>query len=302
MKLIKSMVLTCAVALGAILATGATAHAQNPNHTPGDLVLFFQNPGGATGADQQVYASLGNTATVFRQAYTDQTNLINIINIGTLMGNTFGASWASETTLYGGLGGVWGTSGSLSSALQNGDPNRTIYTSQARNATGTVGDQGTVGYTLGTDGVMSTLANSITTQNGLFENSTMLQADAIAITPAQLTANVPGQNPVGGNSWNNGIPAPGVQQQGSGGNFGTFGPVANVEFMWDIYRIEAKQGITGQFASGVGLRESLYLGTMTLDSSGNVSFVTIPEPSTVALAGIGAVALGMFIRRRKTQS
>jgi hypothetical protein len=41
---------------------------------------------------------------------------------------------------------------------------------------------------------------------------------------------------------------------------------------------------------------------MTLDNAGNVSFVTIPEPSTVALAGIGAVALGMFIRRRKNQS
>jgi hypothetical protein len=283
MKLIKSMILTGAVALGAILVTGATAHAQNPNHTPGDLVLFFQNPGGATGADQQIYASLGNTATVFRQAYTNQTNLINIINIGTLMVNTFGANWASETTLYGGLGGVWGTSGSLSNALENGDPNRTIYTSQARNATGTVGDQGTVGYTLGTDGVMSTLANSITTQNGLLENSTMLQADAIAILPTQLTANVPGQNPVGGNSWNNGIPAPGVQQQGSGGNFGTFGPVANVEFMWDIFRIQAKDSIAGQYGQGDGIRTSLYLGTITLDSAGNVSFIVsggpVPSPS-----------------------
>jgi hypothetical protein len=302
MKLIKSMVLTCAVVLGTLAVTSGTALAQNPNHTPGDLVLFFQNPGGATGSDQQIYASLGNTATVFRQAYTDQANLTNIINIGTLMTNTFGANWASETTLYGGLGGVWGTSGSLSTALQNGDPNRTIYTSQKRDATGTVGSQQSAGYTVTTDGGMSTMANSITTQNGLFENSTMLQADAIAIEAAQLTANVPGQNPVGGNGWNGGIPAPGVQQGGSAGNFGTFGPVANVEFMWDIYRIQAKDDISGQYGQGDGIRQSLYLGTMTLDNAGNVSFVTIPEPSTVALAGIGAVALGMFIRRRKNQS
>jgi hypothetical protein len=302
MKLIKSMVLTCAVVLGTLAVTSGTALAQNPNHTPGDLVLFFQNPGGAIGSDQQIYASLGNTATVFRQAYTDQTNHIDIINIGTLMTNTFGADWASETTLYGGLGGVWGTASSLNTSLQNGDPNRTIYTSQARSATGTVGSQESAGYTIGGDSAMTFIANSITTQNGLFENSTMLQFDAIAIEAAQLTANVPGQNPVGGNSWNNNIPAPGVQQGGSAGNFGTFGPVANVEFMWDIYRIQAKDNISGQYGEDDGIRTSLYLGTATLDSSGNVSFVTIPEPSTVALAGIGAVALGMFIRRRKNQS
>jgi hypothetical protein len=100
MKSIKSTVLSAVVAAAALAATLGTAQAQNPNYAPGDLVLFFQNPGGSTGSTQQLFASLGNTATVFRQAYVDQANLYDIVNIGSQLSSTFGSNWATATTLF----------------------------------------------------------------------------------------------------------------------------------------------------------------------------------------------------------
>ncbi|MBJ7255694.1 MAG: PEP-CTERM sorting domain-containing protein, partial [Akkermansiaceae bacterium] len=40
-----------------------------------------------------------------------------------------------------------------------------------------------------------------------------------------------------------------------------------------------------------------YEGTVTIGSNGSVSFITIPEPSSITLAGIAGLALA-FRRRR----
>ena len=247
--------------------------AQNANYTPGDLVLFFQNPNGSTGSDQQVFASLGNTATIFRQALVDQSNLINVININTQLNDAFGPDWASATTLYGGAGGVWGNSGSLSSVLQNGDPNRTIYTTQRRSTIGTVGSQNSVGYSIGSDGAMTSIANSMLGQNNILgkDATTQVAVVPVAAPPGQ---SISSQNPVGGNGWNNNIPGDVVMQAGQTGNYGTFGSVDAVEFMWDLYRLQARNNINGQYGQGDPIRQSEFLGTLVVDSSGNVSFIT----------------------------
>jgi hypothetical protein len=234
---------------------------------------------------------------VFRQAFEDQVNLINIININTEL-ETFGLTWENNTTLYGGAGGVWSAS-NISNSLQNLDPTRTFYTTQARNSTGTVGDANSAGFSIGSDGFMTSLANSLNTQNtSLFENSGTDATEVFDILPAQGTSNIPGQNPAGGNGWNNNIASPGVQQVGSSGSLGSFGPVSNVEFMWDLYRIQARDNIVGQYNQGGGVRQGEYLGTLTLDNAGNVSFVTVPEPSTAVLLGLAGAA-GFLRRRRK---
>ncbi len=299
MKSINKFLTVGALAAAALTAATGTAQAQNTNYTPGDLVLFFQNPNGTTGSDQQVFASLGNTATTFRQAFVDQANLVNIININSQLTTAFGAGWANTTTLYGGAGGVWGNSGSLSIALQNGDPNRTLYTTERRSTVGTVGSQNSVGYAIGSDGAMTAIANSMIGQNNILEVGALTAAAVIPVAPApQQTIAL--NNPVGGNGWNNNIPGNKVQQAGQAGNYGAFGSINNVEFMWDLFRIQAKNNISGQYGQGDPNRQSEYLGTLVLDSSGNVSFQTnaVPEPGTWAAAAIAAGLLGAGSYRR----
>ncbi len=245
----------------------------NPFYTAGDLVLFFQNPNGTIGSDQQVFASLGNTALEFRQAFVDQKNLINIININDQLTAAYGPDWANTPTLYGGAGGVWGNSGSLSSALQNGDPNRTLYTTQRRSTIGTAGSQNSVGYSFNNDTGMSSIANSMIGQNNILEVGAQTAAAVIPVAPppAQTIAL---NNPVGGNGWNNNIPGDVVMQAGQEGSYGSFGSVPDVQFMWDLFRIQAKNNISGQYGQGDPIRQSEFLGTLVLDSSGNVSFIT----------------------------
>jgi hypothetical protein len=275
----------------------APAQAQNPNYTPGDLVLFFQNPGG-TGTNNTVYVNLGNTATLFRQASAGTegaTNLLNIVNISSTMISAFGANWASEITLYSGLAGVWGTSG-LSNALQNGDPNRTVYVSQARAGLGILGQPNSAAPSIGSDGGMTTASNGIVDQNNVFETQ-FLTAQGIASTAIsriddQNTFIQPGNQGAAFSAFPDGI-----QQQGAAGSFGTFGPVGDVQFALDLYRILGKTGIAGQ-VDGT-LREGSFEGTVVVDGAGNVSFVAVPEPSTGVLM-LAAAGIAGFIRRRRT--
>jgi hypothetical protein len=67
----------------------------------------------------------------------------------------------------------------------------------------------------------------------------------------------------------------GVQQVGSASSFGTFGAAGSVEFALDLYRILAKTGITNQVAGS--LRSGSYEGTVTINSSGKVSFIAKAE-------------------------
>ncbi len=259
-----------------------TASAQNTFYAPGDLVLCFQKENSAN----TVYADLGNAATAFRGAAAgaaDGTNRINFLNLSATLTSAFGAGWASDPTVYAGAAGVWGTSNLNATSLQDGDPNRTIYITRARTAVGTVGSPNSNQWdlTLAGNGAITSAASGIYQQNLVLETQ---YTTAVAISNT-TTSQIDNQNPflapgIQGPAMQNSLEG-GIQQVGTATSFGSFGAAGNVEFALDLYRILAITTAPGQVAGD--LRIGSYEGTITINSSGQVSFiakaavVTAPE-------------------------
>ena len=271
---ISSFLFSGALALG---LTPTPALAVNSHYAPGDLVLYFQQDGGT----KTIYVDLGNAATVFRGIATgaDAANKINFLDISAALTSAFGAGWASNPTVYAGLAGVWGTNTNTSiNTLQDGDPNRTIYISAARSSVGTIGVKSSGGYTIGSNTSMNTASAQIEQQNSVFADVDGANAyDAQVIVSPTSISLIDENNPfmtagVLGNAFND-IFAGGVMQQGDTASFGTFGDAGNVEFALDLYRIQAKNNAPGQVGFGQTLRKGTFEGTVTINSSGMVSFV-----------------------------
>ena len=275
----KSMCYLCSprliVVVLAVIAVAFPQALRAQAYNTADLILFFQNPNGDVGSDQQLMANLGDTATRFRQAFVSQSNLTDFVNIGPALIEAFGDEWADTTTLWGGAGASWGNDPAEGN-LQNGDPQATIYTTQRRNGVGTVGQANSSGFSFASTGGLQTVASSMLGQNGVFvaaaTDSAVGEFSVIPIRPAPAQS-VPLNNPVKGNSWNNGLAGNSVQQEGSTNTFGGFGPVSNVEFMWDLYRAQAVNDLDGQYGFGDPRRRTAYLGTLVVDNTGNVSFI-----------------------------
>lgn len=262
----------------AALSLAIPASAQNANHAPGDLVMFFQK----TGSTNTVYARLGNAGVNFRGAAAgpDVANQVAFLNINTELTAAFGAGWASDAGLFAGLAAVWGTS-TTSTALQDGDPHRTLYVSCPRTSPGTIGSANSTGWdmTLAGNNAMTSGAQGITSMNNVLETNYNAAVVVSPIPPSFIAEQNPVSGGVQGNAFNNTF-AGGVQQAGSATSFGTFGAAGEVEFALDLYRILARNNVSGQVAGD--LRAGSYEGTITLNSSGQVSFIAqgtgIPAP------------------------
>ena len=294
------------MATSSVLAA-SSATAANSFYAPGDVVLFFQKLNGDT-----VYANVG-AATSFRGAAAgaDAANQLNIINLNSTLVSAFGGSWASDTTIYAGLAGVFNTSNTTNS-LSNGDPARTLYVSKSREDGGTVGTANSTAWSGFTNGAMTDAAGRIFSMNNTFE----VNYDAVQVVSPAGVSTIDDQNiltTVNGNTFQgtafNNF-AGGVSQQGTAGNHGTFGSAGTAEFNLDLYRMLARATggvgtgqtlVTGQVDGP--LRTGSYEGTFTINSGGSVSFQAIsavPEPSgALALGLIGTVA-GLGYRRRRS--
>ena len=299
MKKIKSKLCAWVLTAGSLAISAGAASAQNANYAPGDLVLFFQKEGSIN----TLYANLGASTTFYRGSATgpDVANILNIININTQLNEAFGASWASDTSLYAGIAGVWGTDPLNSTGLLNGDPHRTLYVSASRTAVGTIGAAESSAYNVATSTGMTNAANGITAMNNVLETQHLT---AVAVS---LTANstIDDQNPISaglqGAAFS--VFGGGVQQQGTAGVFASnFGGAGSTEFALDLFRIQARNNVSGQVGSGETNRLGTYEGTFTVGTDGSVSFTAVPEPSTYALIALTGMLYFFVNKRRKINS
>jgi len=293
MKRIQSKLRVLALAAGSLAITSVCANAQNTFHAPADLVLTFQNPGGITGATQTLTVALGNVSTVFRDGGTFTT-----INIGSTLSGTFGASWYDATTLWAGAAGFRGTSAAVTSTL-DGDPHQTIYVSKARQSLGTAGQASSTISNLPLNSGTG-IVNGINAVKGRIETA----GTTAAFVEGVSTSFIDDQNPFSSPGVQNAAytdVAGGVQGNFGASNLGTnvLGATGTVELALDLYRFQTRSDVadpTGFNQTNVGQ----FLGTITINQAGDVNFAAVPEPSTYALLGLGAVVVGLVIKRRRS--
>lgn len=259
----------------AALASGmiwiSSAHAQNANFAPGDLVLFFQKPGN----NNTLYVGLGNAATGFRgtaSGPTDDRQALNLVNINTELTDAFGSGWATDPEIYAGL--VAARSNSTGTQVVDGDPTRTLYVSSPRSPLGSPGAAGSNGWDLSLSNPFTAGATQIAAFGNTFETNYTTRA---AVSPVNVST-IDDQNPFlapGLQDTAFKAFAGGVQQAGAAGTLGNFAPAGQVEFALDLYRILPRTTGTNsdQIISGPDKTGS-YEGTVVVSASGSVSFIT----------------------------
>jgi hypothetical protein len=68
----------------------------------------------------------------------------------------------------------------------------------------------------------------------------------------------------------------------------------------DLYRIQTRNDVSGQYGFGADVNTGSYLGTLTINQAGDVNFTAVPEPSTYALIALTGVLYFIVNKRRKS--
>lgn len=273
-----------AAAAGTLL--GSPAQAQDVTYTPGDLLLGFEEPG----ATNNYVVDLGApTEFITLSQSPGATNLTTTLGLGNIANDLrstsgFGSTWYATQAF--GSNVQWGVFGAISGF---GDSN--LPSLQPDTLFETIAET--------TPGVRSTAPvehnSSIQdNQSGLFasfaEDGFNNETHTANSNVAAFIAASPTTDP---NSWSAYEPsynaftlAYGIEQPDSASN-AYIGP-ANSEL--DLYELVP----TDEGGAGTAVD----LGSLTLDSSGDLLFTSaaVPEPSTYASLGLGAALLLWFQR------
>ena len=281
---------------GAALLAGATFASAAFNN--GDLIMSFQATGG-TGASQTVAANLG-AGYSFRDA---TANALNVINLGSLLSSTYGADWHDRTDLYMTINGLYAAGGS---PANQGGP---VVNGDARNATyiGYTRDNGEAGsYTpfSMTASQVRAAGSQLTTYNATVSNALSSTLAATIATSENSTIEDFTTPNSGGTRLANWISfnSAALTTFSSGTLFSVNGTA--YQGAMTLQRLNAYDGTTGALAGnvvvdGISAGTGSNEGFFGIQSSGQVDFYTVPEPSTYALLGLGAAGLGAHVLRRR---
>jgi hypothetical protein len=273
---------------GILAAAGAVflaphARSQDVTYTPGDLLLGFQKPS----ATNDYVVDLGPaTEFITLSESPGTTNLTTSLGLGNIAADLssnsgFGSTWfntsAFGTNVQWGIFGAIGNFGALS--LQ---PD-TIFLTRAETTPGTQSSAPSE-FNSSTQGDVLTGFNPFS-QEG-FNNQVETANSTVATF---ITASA-------GDSWSTNNPSNqafglnyGIEQSNSASN--PYVGATNSEL--NLYElVPTDEGGTGTAKD---------LGNLTLDSSGDLEFTSaaVPEPSTYATIGVGAILLLLFGRNRK---
>jgi hypothetical protein len=262
------------VAAGLLLAA-ASASAQIPG-VFNDVIVGFTNQ--ATNIEINLGTSL----------QADGPGTYNLGNFNSILSDAttgFGSSWASNSSLtFGAIGSVGSTTtGSLG---LNGDPKGTAYVTSAwTSTTGTLGVQNSVSPYSGGATLTSSKLNTIAANV-----STVMSA----MTDAQATVVIAGKAvsmpTTTSGSWDS--------KANLGAAFGSFDK--------SLFSNSVTNVGTGSFVAEDLYKFSpsaapVFIGTLSLDTSGNLTFTVVPEPSTYA-AILGVMTMGIVMIRRRRSS
>jgi hypothetical protein len=252
------------------------AQAQLVSYTQGDLLLGFHK----AGVSNDVVINIGQ-ASLYRDATADFS--VNVGNLGTLLGNTFGAGWANDDSLQ------WAVVGNPNGV--GADTGNTSYLTSPQLTLDTQSDP--LGASSTNRGFLSTRFQTMKNQF-ILQNSAAGNANAVIWNSNANTGSYVDWT----ESMSDGAP--------SGLVLGVFDPALivgqsgdGIDYpgsALDLYRLLTAQSGT----SGVS-----YEGTFRIDSTGAVTFgITpgvgaVPEPSRALLLAFG-LALPLMRRRRSS--
>ncbi len=269
----------------------------------GDLaVAFYQVVAGVVSNNTYIF-DLGQ-ASNYRE--NTSSGLVSSIaggpvsaNISTDLVAAFGAGWANDGTVR------WMVIGNVSaaSATINGDTARTSYLSLASSTVSVTGRNTVFGSNISSTnrGTLSTNLTSVF--NGVSGDTSGDNANGAIIAKTDAATIDEFLPPTVATYFGLGAAYNPYQSLGSGtitNNHAIAGTLGGIEGALDIYRVlhnaTGADLTAGGSAGDATVGDGQYIGTLLLDSSGNLAIATIPEPSTTLLGALGVLAL---LRRRR---
>lgn len=243
--------------MAAAVLCGTDALAQL-SYSNGDMLAAF----GKAGSSVDVVVDLGSIVQ-FQRA---NTPTINFAGVSAALNSTFGGTTGLYWAVFG-INDTSGNSGAFNASVTQADPN-TIWDSLARPNGGAPNVGGSSASQNNALGDIQTIA--FLAANPSF--STTISPNIAAVSSAPELAGF-------------------TPQMANGGN---------LNGDWPINMLNSGPGVSDVYQSDPGspfLNQQTYLGNAVLDPSGNFSFNPVPEPTTFAMIGSGALAL-LVIRRR----